>query len=62
MAIDQVLIDKDKFVDFFEYYDGKPEQLTGIELLYFQIKASNPAGKERRLDGGIPGQHTATTC
>ena len=50
VAIEQVLIDKDKFVDFFEYYDGKPEQLTGIELLYFQIKASNPTLLAKNAD------------
>ena len=50
VAIDQVLIDKDKFTDFFEYYDGKPEQLTGIELLYFQIKASNPTLLAKNAD------------
>ena len=50
VAIEQVLIDKDKFVDFFEYYDGKPEQLTGVELLYFQIKASNPTLLAKNAD------------
>ena len=50
MAIDQVLIDKDKFTDFFRYYTGKPEQLTGVELLYFQFKASNPTLLAKNAD------------
>ena len=42
MAIDQVLMSKEKFLDFYEYYKGTPAQMAGIELLYDQIRQSNP--------------------
>ena len=40
--IEQVLIDKDKFVDFFEFFEGNVNQIAGVEQLYEHIKLASP--------------------
>ena len=40
--IEQVLIDKDKFVDFFEFFEGNVSQIAGVEKLYEHIKVASP--------------------
>jgi len=42
VVIDQVLIDKDKFVDFFEFFEGNVNQIAGVEKLYEHIKVASP--------------------
>jgi len=41
-VIEQVLIDKDKFVDFFEFFEGNVNQIAGVEQLYEHIKLASP--------------------
>ena len=41
-VIEQVLIDKDKFVDFFEFFEGKVNQIAGVEQLYEHIRLASP--------------------
>ena len=40
--IEQVLIGKDKFIDFFEYFEGNVSQIAGVEKLYEHIKVASP--------------------
>ena len=40
--IEQILIDKDKFVDFFEFFEGNVSQIAGVEKLYEHIKLASP--------------------
>ena len=48
--IDQVLISKDKWIDFWEFFEGKPAQTAGIELLYDHIKLASPTLLARNAD------------
>ena len=40
--IEQVLIDKEKWLDFWEYFEGKPSQTAGVEKLYDFIRVASP--------------------
>lgn len=42
VVIEQVLIDKEKWLDFWEYFEGKGGQIAGVELLYDHIKLASP--------------------
>lgn len=42
VVIEQVLIDKEKWLDFWEYFEGKGGQVAGVELLYDHIKLASP--------------------
>lgn len=42
VVIEQVLIDKEKWLDFWEYFEGKGGQVAGVELLYEHIKLASP--------------------
>lgn len=40
--LNQVLMDKDKWLDFWRYYEGTPGQTAGVEQLYDHIKLASP--------------------
>jgi len=42
MPIEQVLMSKEKWLDFWQYFKGEQAQVAGVELLYEQIKKSDP--------------------
>ena len=42
MPIEQVLMPKEKWLDFWKYFKEEQAQVAGVELLYDQIKKSNP--------------------
>ena len=40
--IDQVLISKKKWIDFWEYFNGNPAQTAGVEKLYDHLRLASP--------------------
>ena len=40
--LNQVLMDKDKWLDFWRYYEGTPGQTAGVETLYEHIRLASP--------------------
>ena len=40
--IEQVLIDEEKWLDFWTYFNGEPGQVDGVKKLYEHIKVASP--------------------